>query len=326
MKNFKTSNATLFAVVVLLNEPVMTSTEIQDTPETKGSSPNMTSKELQTDFSDSMDPFLSDETAPPDHDTELEVDGVGAGVEVEEGGNATGAVERASERKSATDKSSSSPTLPACRKTSQEATSEALPGTEEDEGGPVEADLSEWHPLNQSQSEAKDLNQTQDTTFVNDSLAHGSDEKHVPIPVPRSQTSNLNLQIVTKAPSPQPWDLVDPPPSNNGDATDFYSTLGTKNFATLQNKRYALTQSLVSDPTQCNFTRSNSRPAIPQSSYYFGPPSTDTAYGTNPVGHIGIHHPREVFRVERDYTGGELVQFAATYPLELEGRVRTISF
>ena len=50
----------------------------------------------------------------------------------------------------------------------------------------------------------------------------------------------------------------------------------------------------------------------------------DTAYGTNPVGHIGIHHPREVFRVERDYTCGELVQFVSTYPLELEGRVRTI--
>jgi hypothetical protein len=71
---------------------------------------------------------------------------------------------------------------------------------------------------------------------------------------------------------------------------------------------------------------SRSRPRIPHSSYYFGPPPTDTAYGTNPVGHIGIHHPREVFRVERDYTGGELVQFASTYPLELEGRVRTVSF
>lgn len=26
--------------------------------------------------------------------------------------------------------------------------------------------------------------------------------------------------------------------------------------------------------------------------------------------------------MERDYTGGELIQFAAIYPLELEGRVR----
>src|SRR5258708_358627 len=69
------------------------------------------------------------------------------------------------------------------------------------------------------------------------------------------------------------------------------------------------------------YSRSRSRPPIPQSSYYFGPPPVDSAYGTNPIGHLGIHHPREIFRVERDYTGGELVQFSPTYPLELEGRV-----
>jgi hypothetical protein len=37
---------------------------------------------------------------------------------------------------------------------------------------------------------------------------------------------------------------------------------------------------------------------------------------------MGVHHPREILRVERDYTGGELIQFAPIYPLELEGRVR----
>jgi hypothetical protein len=61
---------------------------------------------------------------------------------------------------------------------------------------------------------------------------------------------------------------------------------------------------------------------IPKSSYYFGPPGPDSAYGTAPVGQIGVHHPREILRVERDYTGGELIQFTAIYPLELEGRVR----
>ncbi|EIW86325.1 hypothetical protein CONPUDRAFT_44902, partial [Coniophora puteana RWD-64-598 SS2] len=40
-------------------------------------------------------------------------------------------------------------------------------------------------------------------------------------------------------------------------------------------------------------------------------------------GHIGVHHPREMFRIERDYSGGELPQFTAVYPLELEGRVRS---
>lgn len=58
------------------------------------------------------------------------------------------------------------------------------------------------------------------------------------------------------------------------------------------------------------------------------------------MGEIGYHFPREVIRVERDYSGGELVQyvelsrghhwpvanhyqhrFYPTYPLEFEGRV-----
>jgi hypothetical protein len=39
------------------------------------------------------------------------------------------------------------------------------------------------------------------------------------------------------------------------------------------------------------------------------------------MGRIGVHHPREIVRVERDYTGGEIVQFTSVYPLELEGRV-----
>jgi hypothetical protein len=43
------------------------------------------------------------------------------------------------------------------------------------------------------------------------------------------------------------------------------------------------------------------------------------------MGRIGVHHPREIVRVERDYTGGEIVQFASVYPMELEGRV-SLSF
>lgn len=69
----------------------------------------------------------------------------------------------------------------------------------------------------------------------------------------------------------------------------------------------------------------NTRPLIPKSSYYFGPPPSDSAFGTSPTGQIGVHHPREILRVERDYTGGELAQFAPVYPLELEGRVRVKS-
>ena len=65
----------------------------------------------------------------------------------------------------------------------------------------------------------------------------------------------------------------------------------------------------------------NGRPLVPKSSYYFGPPGPDSAYGTPPVGQIGVHHPREILRIERDYTGGEVIQFAPIYPLELENRV-----
>ncbi|KAF9263078.1 hypothetical protein L218DRAFT_902790 [Marasmius fiardii PR-910] len=70
----------------------------------------------------------------------------------------------------------------------------------------------------------------------------------------------------------------------------------------------------------------HSRCLIPKSSYYFGPPPPGSAYGTAPVGQIGVHHPREVLRVERDYTGGEVIQFAPIYPLELEGRITPTQF
>lgn len=77
----------------------------------------------------------------------------------------------------------------------------------------------------------------------------------------------------------------------------------------------------------------------PRSSYPVGPPPIGSAYGSDPVGQIGVHFPREIVRIERDFSGGELVQyvlgsltrnflmliiprFFSVYPLELEGRVR----
>ncbi|KAI6011680.1 Golgin subfamily A member 7/ERF4 family-domain-containing protein, partial [Pisolithus microcarpus] len=71
---------------------------------------------------------------------------------------------------------------------------------------------------------------------------------------------------------------------------------------------------------------SRQRTLIPHSTYYFGPPPPGSAYGTAPVGHIGVHHPREIVRVERDYTGGEVIQFSPVYPLELEGRITPTQF
>ena len=63
------------------------------------------------------------------------------------------------------------------------------------------------------------------------------------------------------------------------------------------------------------------RGGVPVSAYRFGPPGQDSVYYTPPMGRIGVHHPREIVRVERDYTGGEIVQFMSAYPMELEGRV-----
>lgn len=68
--------------------------------------------------------------------------------------------------------------------------------------------------------------------------------------------------------------------------------------------------------------RSSRRPSEgPRSSYYFGPPSKNSAFGTPPVGVIGRDKPREIVRIERDYSVGELCQFHPTFPLELEGRI-----
>jgi len=68
-------------------------------------------------------------------------------------------------------------------------------------------------------------------------------------------------------------------------------------------------------------------PEPPKSSYYVGPPTaTTSAYGTDPIGTIGLHHSREIIRVERDYEHGELCQFSSAFPLELEGRLTPTQF
>jgi len=117
------------------------------------------------------------------------------------------------------------------------------------------------------------------------------------------KTSHLQLEL-KPASAEQPWDSIDPPLENNLKSMEGYYS-PQQRFPTMQN---------------------GARPLIPKSSYYFGPPAPDSAYGTAPTGHIGVHHPREILRVERDYTGGELIQFAPIYPLELEGRITPTQF
>lgn len=46
-------------------------------------------------------------------------------------------------------------------------------------------------------------------------------------------------------------------------------------------------------------------------------------FGTPQIGIIGKHKPREIIRIDRDYSDGEICQFWSGYPMELEGRVST---
>lgn len=131
-----------------------------------------------------------------------------------------------------------------------------------------------------------------------------------------------HLQLEFKRPSPQPWDEIDPAGDHNEMYTsDYYSTLNSKQFGTLQKRCVGL--DVAGDLLlMLDVMSSRRRPLIPHSAYYFGPPPPDSAYGTSPVGKLGVHHPREMVRIERDYVGGELIQFSPIFPLELEGRVR----
>ena len=152
-------------------------------------------------------------------------------------------------------------------------------------------------------------------TGLKDGMEYTSTEKDSSMPHPK-RTSHLHLNL--KPPSPQPWELVEPPTT--------YSAAPQKprGFQGMVLESPCVLSSTnpyrADGPTKFRSTR----PSIPKSSYYFGPPPLDAAFGTPPVGQIGVHHPREIIRIERDYTGGELTQFTPIYPLELEGRVRVI--
>ena len=129
----------------------------------------------------------------------------------------------------------------------------------------------------------------------------------------RRMTSShpLKLDIPPNSYSPPPWEIVGPPDDNEVPHPT------TNTFAT---PRCVLRLPLPDRLSIVHISRT-SRKLIPKSSYYYGPPPPETAFGTDPIGQIGIHHPREIVRIERDYSGGEIIQFSAVYPLELEGRV-----
>jgi len=175
-----------------------------------------------------------------------------------------------------------------------------------------EKDITDWDPLQRGLDPEKAEEDVAAPGVMED---NGSDDvvgpsfpdtSARPSPTVSSRPSHLQLDLKASATS-QPWELVDPPTaSEHRRDPEFYSTIESRKLQTLQN------------------TSRDQR--IPKSSYYFGPPPLGSAYGTNPVGRIGVHHPREILRIERDYTGGELIQFAPIYPLELEGRITPTQF
>lgn len=182
----------------------------------------------------------------------------------------------------------------------------------------------------------KDMGTLRRSVQFSEGCSSETDEKKRPMEYQRAslklsaseKLEQLKLKL-RSPPSPQPWDLGLPPGDSNSrglgggmvsrvggtdrdqegnehPSSDYYSTLNSKNFTAMQ--------------------KSRQRTLIPHSTYYFGPPPPGSAYGTAPVGHIGVHHPREIVRVERDYTGGEVIQFSPVYPLELEGRITPTQF
>lgn len=158
----------------------------------------------------------------------------------------------------------------------------------------------EWHPLARAESPMVDGLSLHDR----DSLDIGSETDKKPRRRTNHKPAHLNLEF--REPSPQPWDIIDPPADNNDRVeTECYS---------LRSPMYASQQT------------GRRRPLIPHSSYYYGPPTSDSAYGTPPVGQIGVHHPREIVRIERDYGAGELTQFSSIYPIELDGRITPTQF
>lgn len=172
----------------------------------------------------------------------------------------------------------------------------------EESQGLEEVDIVEWYPLARPESPAKvnDL-----SLHDRDSLDIGSETDKKPRRRTNRKPAHLNLEF--REPSPQPWDVIDPPLENNDHVeTGCYSPQRSPMYASQRTGRR--------------------RPLIPHSSYYYGPPPSDSAYGTPPVGQIGVHHPREIVRIERDYAGGELTQFSSTYPIELDGRITPTQF
>ncbi|XP_006454820.1 hypothetical protein AGABI2DRAFT_190055 [Agaricus bisporus var. bisporus H97] len=168
-----------------------------------------------------------------------------------------------------------------------------------------------WDPLRGSTKELPAENDADPQAIRDGSMAQPTEqefmekgEEEPSARPPTTKAPHLYLELKSAMPPPQSWDPNGPLPT------------------IVQTKlEYSESTSAVQPKSAAN-----SRSLKPKSSYYFGPPPEDSAFGTAPVGQIGVHHPREMIRIERDYSGGELPQFAAIYPLELQGRISPTQF
>ncbi|KZT08947.1 uncharacterized protein LAESUDRAFT_748573 [Laetiporus sulphureus 93-53] len=160
--------------------------------------------------------------------------------------------------------------------------------TEDEDGSPGEMDIVSWSE--------------DDLGTVTSTSPSGRGE-----PSQKSPLEAHDHPLRGNPPSPPIWEQISPPTSSGQGAS--YGSSDTQNAQNYRGTKL-----------------SPSRPLIPRSSYYFAPPPPDAAFGTPPIGQIGIHHPREIVRIERDFSGGELPQFAPVYPLEFEGRLTPTQF
>ncbi|KAI0638847.1 Golgin subfamily A member 7/ERF4 family-domain-containing protein [Trametes polyzona] len=175
---------------------------------------------------------------------------------------------------------------------------------DEDLDGPTEADITAAHRRSDSRTEHEHGGSTLYGSGT------GSDRERERDGA-REHVQEHPLRLDVHPPSPPAWDLQD-------DAE--------RGRISPQRYEFSTAKSRTVHEFSKQQPRSHNRPLIPHSAYYFGPPPPDSAYGTDPIGQIGVHHPREIVRIERDYSGGELPQFASTYPLELEGRITPTQF
>lgn len=172
----------------------------------------------------------------------------------------------------------------------------------------------EWHPL----ACAGPPDNVEDLS-LHGGLDTGSETDKKPRRRTNHKPTHLNLEF--REPTPQPWDIIEPPSHNGRVETGSYSLPRSPMYASQHTGCVLSFACVISSMLTLLFQNRRRRPLIPHSSYYYGPPASDSAYGTPPVGQIGVHHPREIVRIERDYGGGELTQFSSIYPIELDGRV-----